>query len=61
MNRIKEMNDAHKRRVADVMGSMLKDFNEIGLALGSNEQVNELVIFCACLLTIFSVEFAFLQ
>ena len=33
------MNELHKRRVHDVTSSMLKDLNEIGLALGSKEQV----------------------
>jgi len=40
ISHLKEVSDLHKRRVGDMMSSMLKDLGEIGSSLGNTDHVS---------------------
>ena len=44
LSHLQEVTEVHKRRVNDVMKSMLQDLGEIGVALGNKEQVGNLFV-----------------
>jgi len=39
LNHLKEVGEVHKRRVNDVISSVLQDLGEMGVALGNKDQV----------------------
>lgn len=45
VSHMKEVNEHHKKRIAEMMTSLLKDLAEIGVAVGTNDQV---AMICAC-------------